>query len=341
MKDRLLFSPFTIKDVTLKNRIVMSPMCMYSAANKKGFLEDFHFTHYISRAVGQVGLIILEATAVTPEGRISELDLGIWEDDHIIKLAELVQQIKSYGAKTGIQLAHAGRKSNVSGDIFAPSSIPFDQNSPTPKELTKEQIKETVEKFQLGAKRAKDAGFDIIEIHAAHGYLINEFLSPLSNKRNDEYGGSLENRYRFLKEVIQAVRKVWEGPLFVRVSASDYVEGGSTINDYVQIAKWLKEDGVDLIDVSSGGLVPANIDVYPGYQVPFSEKIRQEANIKTGAVGLITSPLQAEEILKNNRADLIFVARELLRNPYWPYHAANELNAKIESPTQYERGWHV
>lgn len=341
MKNRLLFSPFTIKDVTLKNRIVMSPMCMYSAANKKGFLEDFHFTHYISRAVGQVGLIILEATAVTPEGRISELDLGIWEDDHIIKLAELVQQIKSYGAKTGIQLAHAGRKSNVSGDIFAPSSIPFDQNSRTPKELTKEQIKETVEKFQLGAKRAKDAGFDIIEIHAAHGYLINEFLSPLSNKRNDEYGGSLENRYRFLKEVIQAVRKVWEGPLFVRVSASDYVEGGSTINDYVQIAKWLKEDGVDLIDVSSGGLVPANIDVYPGYQVPFSEKIRQEANIKTGAVGLITSPLQAEEILKNNRADLIFVARELLRNPYWPYHAANELNAKIESPTQYERGWRV
>lgn len=341
MKDRLLFSPFTIKDVTLKNRIVMSPMCMYSAANKKGFLEDFHFTHYISRAVGQVGLIILEATAVTPEGRISELDLGIWEDDHIIKLAELVQQIKSYGAKTGIQLAHAGRKSNVSGDIFAPSSIPFDQNSRTPKELTKEQIKETVEKFQLGAKRAKDTGFDIIEIHAAHGYLINEFLSPLSNKRNDEYGGSLENRYLFLKEVIQAVRKVWEGPLFVRVSASDYVEGGSTINDYVQIAKWLKEDGVDLIDVSSGGLVPANIDVYPGYQVPFSEKIRQEANIKTGAVGLITSPLQAEEILKNNRADLIFVARELLRNPYWPYHAANELNAKIESPTQYERGWRV
>ncbi|KZN96401.1 NADPH dehydrogenase NamA [Aeribacillus pallidus] len=341
MKDRLLFSPFTIKDVTLKNRIAMSPMCMYSAANKKGFLEDFHFTHYISRAVGQVGLIILEATAVTPEGRISELDLGIWEDDHIIKLAELVQQIKSYGAKTGIQLAHAGRKSNVSGDIFAPSSIPFDQNSRTPKELTKEQIKETVEKFQLGAKRAKDAGFDIIEIHAAHGYLINEFLSPLSNKRNDEYGGSLKNRYRFLKEVIQAVRKVWEGPLFVRVSASDYVEGGSTINDYVQIAKWLKEDGVDLIDVSSGGLVPANIDVYPGYQVPFSEKIRQEANIKTGAVGLITSPLQAEEILKNNRADLIFVARELLRNPYWPYHAANELNAKIESPTQYERGWRV
>ncbi|MGG3684586.1 NADPH dehydrogenase NamA [Aeribacillus composti] len=341
MKDRLLFSPFTIKDVTLKNRIVMSPMCMYSAANKKGFLEDFHFTHYISRAVGQVGLIILEATAVTPEGRISELDLGIWEDDHIIKLAELVQQIKSYGAKTGIQLAHAGRKSNVSGDIFAPSSIPFDQNSRTPKELTKEQIKETVEKFLLGAKRAKDAGFDIIEIHAAHGYLINEFLSPLSNKRNDEYGGSLENRYLFLKEVIQAVRKVWEGPLFVRVSASDYVEGGSTINDYVQIAKWLKEDGVDLIDVSSGGLVPANIDVYPGYQVPFSEKIRQEANIKTGAVGLITSPLQAEEILKNNRADLIFVARELLRNPYWPYHAANELNAKIESPTQYERGWRV
>lgn len=336
---RALFEPLTLKNVTLKNRIVMSPMCMYSAVNQKGFLEDFHFTHYTSRAVGQVGLIILEATAVSPEGRISNQDLGIWSDAHVEKLAKLVKQIQSYGAKTGIQLAHAGRKSQAEGDNLAPSAIAFDEKSPIPKEMTKEEIKKTVENFAAGAKRAKEAGFDLIEIHAAHGYLINEFLSPLTNKRDDEYGGTLENRYRFLKEVIQAVKPIWEGPLFVRVSANDYHPDGLTIKDYVRIAKWLKEDGVDLIDVSSGGVVPAAIDVYPGYQVSYAEKIKQEAQIATGAVGMITSGIQAEEILKNHRADLIFLARELLRNPYWPYHAALELNTTIEAPVQYERGW--
>ncbi|MDQ0161438.1 NADPH dehydrogenase NamA [Aeribacillus alveayuensis] len=336
---RALFSPFTIKDVTLKNRIVMSPMCMYSAMNRNGFLEDFHFTHYISRAAGQVGLIILEATAVTPQGRISDQDLGIWDDQHIEKLAKLNVQIKKYGAKTGIQLAHAGRKATVDGDIYAPSAIPFDENMKTPKEMTKEDIHFTINAFQDAAKRAKKAGFDIIEIHGAHGYLINEFLSPLTNARKDEYGGSLEKRYRFLKEVIQAVKEVWEGPLYVRVSANDYHPEGLTVTDYVQYAKWMKEDGVDLIDVSSGAVVPAKIDVYPGYQVRYAETIRNLANIQTGAVGMITSGLQAEEILKNNRADLIFVGRELLRNPYWPYAAAKELNTEITPPVQYERGW--
>lgn len=336
--NRALFSPFTIKNITLKNRIVMSPMCMYSATNQQGFLEDFHFTHYISRAVGQVGLIILEATAVTPEGRISYEDLGIWDDEHIQKLSELVQKIKQYGAKTGIQLAHAGRKAMVDEDIYAPSAIPFDDMK-TPKEMSKEDIKKTVDAFRKGAIRAKKAGFDIIELHGAHGYLINEFLSPLTNTRNDEYGGTLQNRYRFLKEVIQNVKEVWDGPLFVRVSANDYHPEGLSITDYVQLTQWMKEDGVDLIDVSSGAVIRTRIDVYPGYQVPYAETIRNKVGIPTGAVGMITSGIQAEEILKNNRADLIFIGRELLRNPYWPYTAAKELNTGIEAPTQYIRGW--
>jgi len=317
----------------------MSPMCMYSATNEKGFLEDFHFTHYISRAVGQVGLIIIEATAVTPEGRISYQDLGIWDDEHVIKLAEMVYKIKQYGAKTGIQLAHAGRKAMVEEDIYAPSSIPFDENMKTPIEMTKEDIQNTIDAFQKGAKRAKEAGFDIIEIHGAHGYLINEFLSPLSNIREDEYGGSIENRYRFLKEVIQAVKEVWSGPLFVRISANDYHPKGLTISDYIQIAQWMKDDGVSLVDVSSGAIVKTPIEVYPGYQVPYSEAIRNKIGIPTGAVGMITSGIQAEEILRNNRADLIFIGRELLRNPYWPYTAAKELKAEIEAPNPYKRGW--
>jgi len=317
----------------------MSPMCMYSATNEKGFLEDFHFTHYISRAVGQVGLIIIEATAVTPEGRISYQDLGIWDDEHVIKLAEMVYKIKQYGAKTGIQLAHAGRKAMVEEDIYAPSSIPFDENMKTPIEMTKEDIQNTIDAFQKGAKRAKEAGFDIIEIHGAHGYLINEFLSPLSNIRKDEYGGSIENRYRFLKEVIQAVKEVWSGPLFVRISANDYHPKGLTISDYIQIAQWMKDDGVSLVDVSSGAIVKTPIEVYPGYQVPYSEAIRNKIGIPTGAVGMITSGIQAEEILRNNRADLIFIGRELLRNPYWPYTAAKELKTEIEAPNPYKRGW--
>lgn len=334
-----LFSPYTIKNVTLKNRIVMAPMCMYSSHNQDGKVEDWHYTHYVSRAVGQVGLIMVEATAVTPQGRISSQDLGIWSDEHIPGLQRLVDMMKAHGSKTAIQIAHAGRKATVEGEIVAPSAIAFNENSKTPKELTISEIEEIVQAFRDGANRANEAGFDIIEIHGAHGYLINEFLSPLSNKREDKYGGSFENRYRLLGEVIDAVKDVWNGPLFVRVSAHDYTEGGLTPADYVEYAKRMKEQGVDLIDVSSGAVVPARIDVYPGYQVGYAELIRNKAEISTGAVGLITKGIQAEEILRNERADLIFIARELLRDPYWPRTAAKELGVSIEGPVQYERGW--
>ncbi|KXH81681.1 NADPH dehydrogenase NamA [Sporosarcina sp. HYO08] len=335
-----LFEPFTLRGVTFNNRIVMAPMCMYSS-NDDGKVQDWHKIHYPTRAIGGVGLIIVEATGVQPEGRISARDLGIWDDNHIEGLSEVVRLVKANGAKIGIQLAHAGRKATVDGTIYAPSAIPFDAKSKTPTEMTIDDIKTTVQAFKDGAIRAKKAGFDVIEIHAAHGYLLNEFLSPLSNKRTDAYGGSAENRYRILREVLDEVRAVWEGPLFVRISAHDYTEGGMTAEDYVEMAEWMKEQTVDLIDVSSGAVVPAKIDAYPGYQVPFSETIKQGASIPTGAVGLITSPLHAEEIVKNDRADLVFLARELLRNPYWPYTAAVELKATIEAPVQYERGWHL
>jgi NADPH2 dehydrogenase len=334
-----LFSPYTVKDVTLKNRIVMSPMCMYSCEKEDGVITDFHMIHYTTRAIGQVGLIMVEASAVVPQGRISAQDLGIWNDEQRDGLTKLVTQLKENGAKTAIQLAHAGRKATVEGDIYAPSAIAFDDKSKKPVEMTTEQIQETISAFKESARRSKEAGFDIIELHAAHGYLVHQFLSPLSNKRSDEYGGSAENRYRFLKEIIEAVKTEWDGPLFVRVSASDYTEGGLTVDDHVVFAKWMKEQGVDLIDVSSGALVHAPINVYPGYQVPFADKIKQQANIDTGAVGLITTGRQAEEILQSERADLIFVARELLRDPYFPRTAAKELNETISAPVQYERGW--
>ena len=334
-----LFEEHTIKDVTFKNRIVMAPMCQYSSHDKDGLVQDWHRVHYPTRAVGQVGLIILEATAVQPEGRISPQDLGIWSDDHVKGLKELVDSMKAHGSKTGIQLAHAGRKSTVEEDIYAPSPLAFNDSYKTPLEMTKEDIAKTVDAFKQGAIRAKQAGFDVIELHGAHGYLINEFLSPLTNKRTDEYGGSDENRYRMLRETIDAVRSVWNGPLFVRLSAFEYTEGGMTPEAYVTMTKWMKEQDVDLIDVSSGANVPAQIDSYPGYQVPFSETIKHKTPIATGAVGLITSPLHAEEILKNERADLIFLARELLRDPYWAYRAAKELRTEIKSPVQYERGW--
>jgi NADPH2 dehydrogenase len=334
-----LFSPYTIKGVTLKNRIVMAPMCMYSSHNEDGHVQNWHRTHYTTRAVGQVGLIIVEATAVTPQGRISPRDLGIWDDEHINGLQELVSLMKEQGAKTGIQLAHAGRKAVLEGEIYAPSAIAYNDKYKTPREMTKADIEETIEAFKQGAARAAEAGFDVIELHGAHGYLLNEFLSPLSNKRTDEYGGSPENRYRLLREVIEAVKTVWNGPLFVRVSAHDYVEDGLTPEEYIPFAAWMKEQGVDLIDVSSGAVVPAHIHVYPGYQVKYSEIIKNGADIPTGAVGLITSPIQAEEILQNERADLIFLARELLRDPYWPRTAAKELDENMEAPTQYNRGW--
>lgn len=335
-----LFEPYTIKNVTIPNRIVMSPMCMYSSHNEDGKVQNWHRTHYTSRAIGKVGLIILEATAVTAQGRISMQDLGIWDDEHIEGLAELVRLMKEHGSVTGIQLAHAGRKAEVNEDIVAPSPIPFSDKYKTPHELTAEEIQSIVTAFQDGAIRAKKAGFDIIEIHAAHGYLLNQFLSPLTNKRTDEYGGSLENRYFILRQVIDKVKEVWDGPLFVRVSANDYHEDGLKPEDYVTICSWLKEQGVDLIDVSSGAVVPGvHIHTYPGYQVKFAEQIRYGANIPVGTVGLITSPIHAEEILQNERADLIFIARELLRNPYWPYKAAKELGVEIDAPVQYKRGW--
>ncbi|MDT9024766.1 MULTISPECIES: NADPH dehydrogenase NamA [Rossellomorea] len=334
-----LFQPYSLKDVELKNRIVMAPMCMYSSHNEDGKVENWHRTHYTSRAVGGVGLIIQEATAVTPQGRISPQDLGIWDDGHIEGLRELVGLIKEHGAKTGIQLAHAGRKAVLEGDILAPSAIPFNDEMKTPVEMTANDIKETITAFIKGAERAKKAGFDVIEIHGAHGYLINEFLSPLSNKRTDEYGGSAENRYRFLREVIDGIQQIWDGPLLVRVSAKDYNEEGLDVEDYVVFAQWMKEQGVDLIDVSSGAVVPARIPVFPGYQVKLAETIKKEAKIDTGAVGLITTGIQAEEILRNERADLVLLARELLRDPYWPRTAAKELGVEIEAPKQYDRAW--
>lgn len=335
-----LFSPYTIKNLTLKNRIVMAPMCMYSAA-EDGLVTPFHITHYVSRAVGQTGLIIQEATAVVPEGRISSNDLGIWDDVHIEGLKQLTEQIKAYGCKTGIQLQHAGRKAQLDCDTYAPSAISFDETYKTPKEMTIEDIQYVIEAFKLGAERAKKAGFDVIELHGAHGYLIHQFLSPISNRREDEYGGSRDRRYRFLKETIDAVKTVWDGPLIVRVSAEDYHAEGLTAEDFIYYGSLMKEQGVDLIDVSTGGLVPAKINVYPCYQVPQSEKIKHGAGIPTGAVGLITSGLQAEEILQSDRADLILLGRELLRDPYWPRTAAKELRVHIEAPVQYQRGWNV
>ncbi|WNQ09435.1 NADPH dehydrogenase NamA [Paenibacillus aurantius] len=333
-----LFTPFPVRGVTLKNRIVMSPMCMYSSTNKDGRITNWHRTHYTSRAVGQVGLIVVEASAVTPQGRISEQDLGIWSDDHLEGLKELVDLVHEQDAHIGIQLAHAGRKAVLPGEIVAPSAVAFgDMKAPV--EMTIGQIQETKRAFKDAAVRAKTAGFDVIELHAAHGYLLNEFLSPLANKRTDAYGGNADNRYRLLSEIIDEVRQVWEGPLFVRISAHEYLPEGLTPEDYIPLAIKMKEQGVDLIDCSSGGVAPAKIDSYPGYQVPFAETLKREAGVATGAVGLITSPIQAEEILKNGRADLIFLARELLRDPYWPRTAAKELRTELKPPVPYERGW--
>ncbi|MBS4209676.1 NADPH dehydrogenase NamA [Bacillus sp. FJAT-50079] len=334
-----LFEPFTIKNMTVKNRIVMSPMCMYTSINEDGNVQDWHEIHYASRAAGQVGLIIVEATAVTPQGRISPRDLGIWDDEHIDGLAKLVTKVKANGAAIGIQLAHAGRKANLDGEIIAPSALPFDSSMKTPIEMSVEEIQATITAFKHAAIRTKQSGFDMIELHGAHGYLINEFLSPITNKRTDVYGGSQENRYRFLREIIDEVKSVWDGPLFVRISATDYIEEGLKIDDYIVIGQWMKEQGVDLIDVSSGAVAPAKISAYPGYQVPFAERIKKEVGIATGAVGLITTGIQAEEILQNERADLIFIARALLRDPYWPRTAAQELRYDLDAPEQYKRGW--
>lgn len=334
-----LFSNIKIKNLELKNRIVMAPMCMVVADNE-GYAKDWHVIHYGSRAIGGTGLIILEATAVESRGRIKDRDLGIWDDSHIEGLAKIVKSSKELGAKVGIQLAHAGRKCEVKSEkIIAPSPLAFDDSYPTPREMTKEDIETVINSFKEGARRANEAGFDTIEIHGAHGYLINEFLSPLTNKREDEYGGNLENRTRFLREIIREVKTVWpeEKPIILRVSGEEYVDNGNHPEDLVDIINLVKDEGIDIIDVSSGAVVPANIDVYPGYQVPFAEIIKKGTGLPVIAGGLITKGEMAEEILKNNRADFVFLGRELLRNPYWPLEAANKLKEDIDWPYSYRR----
>lgn len=334
-----LFEPYVLRNIELKNRIVMAPMCMYEA-KEDGFVQPFHIIHYASRAMGQVGLVMLEATAVDPQGRISANDLGIWSDEHIAGLTELVQNMKAYNVCTAIQLAHAGRKATVNGPTYAPSAIAFDEKYKTPLELTTTQISDVVQSFKQGAIRAVQAGFDVLEIHAAHGYLLNEFLSPLTNHRADTYGGSPENRYRIVREVIDAIRSIWDGPLLVRVSAKDYVDGGLEASDYVQFGRWMASQGVDLVDVSTGAVVPATINAFPLYQVPYAKEIKEGAKIATGAVGLITTGTEAEAVLQQGAADLIFIGRELLRDPYFPYRAATELGVTIDTPiATYKRGW--
>ncbi|WP_195574574.1 NADPH dehydrogenase NamA [Paenibacillus sp. 1001270B_150601_E10] len=334
-----LFQPLTIRNLTLPNRIVMSPMCMYASEAQDGKVNDWHRVHYTSRAVGQVGLIILEATAVQPNGRISAQDLGIWEDEQIEGLRELVNMVHAQGAKIGIQLAHAGRKATVPSSI-APSPIAFSDHYETPQEMTQEDIRKTIKAFAEGARRAEEAGFDVIELHAAHGYLINAFMSPLSNKRLDGYGGSVDGRYRFLEETIDAVRSVWDKPLFVRISANEYAEKGNSLEVFIDYARRMKAQSVDLIDVSTGGVVSsAPAEVFPGYQVSYAQAIRQSAGIATGAVGMITEPTHAEDIVHNLRADLVFLGRELLRDPYWPRRAAKTLGVELNTPASYARGW--
>lgn len=336
-----IFEEFTIKELTLKNRIVMPAMCMYSAG-KDGYANDWHFTHYTARAIGGVGLIILEATGIEPKGRISDSDLGIWDDSHIEGLKKTVDLGHRYGAKMGIQLAHAGRKSTVEAmECLAPSAIAFSDRMKKPREMTQEDIQDVVRKFGEAAKRALLAGFDIVEIHGAHGYLINEFLSPLSNERTDAYGGSLENRTRFLGEVIASVRKEWpeSKPLQLRISAHEYVEGGNEAETLAEMINLVKSLGIDIVDVSTGGVVLCEMDVYPGYQVKHAEIIKENTGLPVIAGGLLTSPLMVEEILKNERAELVFLGRELLRDPNWVYRAARELHSNVEWPIQYERAY--
>ncbi len=349
-----LLTPFTIKSVTLRNRIVISPMCQYSSVD--GFANDWHLVHLGSRAVGGAGLIIQEATAISPEGRITPADLGIWKDEHLEKLKNIAAFVHAQESKIGIQLAHAGRKAShdlpwrggkqLSMDdqeawqTVAPSAIPFLEGTHAPIALTNEGIRKVIDDFKKATLRAIEVGYDVLEIHSAHGYLLHEFLSPLSNKRTDSYGGSFENRIRLLLEVISEVKEHWpeDKPLFVRISATDWAEGGWNIDESVMLSKILKQQGVDVIDCSSGGLVPyQKIALGPGYQVPFAERIKKEAGIFTAAVGLITSTEQAEEILASDKADLILLARESLRNPYFPMKAAKELGEDFVWPDQYLR----
>lgn len=348
-----LFSRFRLRELEFKNRIFVSPMCQYSAQD--GIAQTWHQVHLGSRAVGGAGLVMVEATAVVPEGRISPYDLGLWSDRHAEALAPIVRFIREQGAAPAIQLAHAGRKASTDApwlsrnaltpenggwQVVAPSALPFSPGSPQPRELTVAELDDIVTAFAAAAKRSLAAGFEVAEIHMAHGYLLHEFLSPFSNRRTDNYGGSLENRARLPLQVVRAVRNVWPQhlPLFVRISATDWVEGGWNLNQSLQLCRWLKEAGVDLIDCSTGGLIPdAKIPAGPGFQTPFASAIRRELGIAVGAVGLITAAEQAEHIVATDLADVVFLARELLRDPYWPIHAAQKLGTAIQWPVQYER----
>jgi 2,4-dienoyl-CoA reductase-like NADH-dependent reductase (Old Yellow Enzyme family) len=349
-----LFEPLSLRDVKLRNRLVVSPMCQYSSTD--GFANDWHLVHLGSRAVGRPGIVFTEATAVVPEGRISPQDLGIWKDEHIEMLARIVRFIESQGSVAGMQLAHAGFKASTRSPwlgggplevteggwrpVYAPSAVAFTDSWIVPEALDPTGIRTVIEAFAAAATRALTAGFRIIELHAAHGYLLHEFLSPLVNKRTDEYGGSLKNRTRIVRELVEAVRKVWPErlPLFMRISATDWVEGGWTPEEAVELAKMVHPVGVDLIDCSSGGVAPnARIPVAPGYQVPFARKLKAEAEVHTGAVGLINGAQQAEGILENGDADLVLMARQFLRDPYVPLHAAKELAVEMEWPLQYQR----
>lgn len=350
-----LFSPLLIRDVVIPNRIGVSPMCQYSAEN--GMATDWHFVHLGSRAVGGAGLVMVEATAVTEDGRISPADMGIWSDPHIEPLKRIATFVKQQGSVAAIQLAHAGRKASThrpwegglplddgegAWTTVGPSPVPFSEKYPAPRELTRDEIRSITYAFVEAARRSLTAGFQIAEIHAAHGYLINEFLSPLSNQRTDEYGGSFDNRIRFLIETVASVRNVWPEnlPLFVRISATDWVEGGWTIDDSVELAKRLLTMNVDLIDCSSGGNHPAAaIALGPGYQVPFAARIRNETGMRTAAVGMITAPTQANDIVASGSADIVLLAREFLRNPYWPLTAAQALGLPTHAPAQYQRAF--
>lgn len=348
-----LFSPLGLRSLELRNRIFVSPMCQYSSPD--GLATDWHLVHLGSRAVGGAGLVMAEATAVAPEGRISPADLGLWSQAHAEALAPVARFIRERGAVPGIQLAHAGRKAStdipwrsqralspVEGgwEPVAPSRLAFSPAHPTPRALDSAGLKGVVEQFTAAAQHALRAGFHVVELHLAHGYLLHEFLSPLSNERDDEYGGSLEHRARLPLEVAEAVRRVWpeELPLFARISATDWAQGGWELEQSVVLAGWLKEVGIDLIDCSSGGLVPdAKVPAGPGYQTPFSATLRERAGIATAAVGMITDPTQAEQIVATGLADAVSLAREFLRDPYWPLHAAQALGADLPWPAQYAR----
>jgi 2,4-dienoyl-CoA reductase-like NADH-dependent reductase (Old Yellow Enzyme family) len=354
-KSMSLFSAFKIKEVEFKNRIGVSPMCQYSCED--GFATDWHLVHLGSRAIGGAGLVIAEATAIEPNGRISPADLGLWKDEQIEPLRRIAHFIESQGSVAGIQIGHAGRKASTAapweGDqalspaqggwlpIVSASNIPFDANDPVPEALTEAGILTIRRQFVDTARRALHAGFKLLEIHAAHGYLLHQFLSPLSNQRTDQYGGSFDNRIRVVKEVTRDIREVWpeKYPLLIRISATDWVEsGGWDIEQSIQLARELKALGIDLVDVSSGGSVPhAKIPVGPGYQVSFAERIRKEADIMTAAVGMLTEATQVDHIVRSGQADLVLLARELLRDPYWPLHAAHQLGIDVQWPNQYQR----